>query len=420
MGWLIVNQKREKMEDMYAINNLWMLLCTMMVFVLHLGFAALEAGFTQAKNTINIFFKNILVPVIGILSFTYLGYSLMYPGEEFRGGWFGYSGWGYNGANEAHIYHKDFPFWALISFKAMFAATAATIVSGAVAERIKFGSFMVFSILFVSLCYPVVGMWLWGGGFLSTMDTPFYDFSGASIVHSVGGWGALAGSITLGPRIGRYVGGKLQLISGHSMPLTTIGIFLLWFGWFGFNAGSVFSAEPKLVSLVVLNTAIAASTGALSSWAFTWLFHKKHHLPSFISGILGALVSTTASANIIMPHQAGIIGFIAGFLVIVFSKVFKKVKVDDPVEAIPAHLVCGIWGTLAVGIFSEKAGLDQLFSQMTGILVIGAFSFGFSLLVFYLIKITIGLRVSKEAEIGGLDRDEHGMDAYNGKQHPVG
>ncbi|MFN6943629.1 MAG: ammonium transporter [Cytophagaceae bacterium] len=398
------------MENFYTINNLWMLLCTMMVFVMHLGFASLEAGLTQSKNTINILFKNILVPVVGILSFTYIGYSLMYPGEEYRGQWFGYSGWGHAGVDEAHQYEKLFPFWALIAFKAMFAATAATIVSGAVAERIHFRSFMVFSILFVTFCYPIVGMWHWGGGFLSAMETPFYDFSGASIVHAVGGWGALAGSLMLGPRIGRFTNG--HEIVGHSMPLATIGIFLLWFGWFGFSAGSVFSAEPYTVSLVVLNTAVAASAGAASSWLFTWFFVKTHNLPTFISGILGALVSSTASADITLPHQAMIIGAVSGFLVVAFNKIFKHFKIDDPVEAIPAHLVCGIWGTIAVGIFTEIAGWRQLVSQFVGVGVIGVFSFSFSLLVFFLIKKTIGLRVRKEVEISGLDRDEHGMDAY--------
>ncbi|WMJ73936.1 ammonium transporter [Cytophagaceae bacterium ABcell3] len=400
------------MENFYTINNLWMLVCTMMIFVMHLGFAALEAGFTQSKNTINILFKNLLVPVVGIMSFTYVGYNLMYPGEEFSGQWFGYSGWGHEGVNEEHIYDRKFPFWALISFKAMFAATAATIVSGSVAERIHFRSFMIFSILFVTFCYPVVGMWLWGGGYLSTMETPFYDFSGASIVHSVGGWGALAGTIMLGPRICKFENGKSNQIEGHSMALATTGIFLLWFGWFGFNAGSVFSAEPLDVSLVVLNTAIGGSAGAAGSWLFTWIFIKTHYLPAFISGILGALVSTTAGANLFLPHEAGITGFVSGFLVVFTIQFFNKVKIDDPVSAIPSHLVCGIWGTLAVGLMGDLAGWNQFLSQLFAILVIGAFSFTFSMVFFYLLKVTIGLRVSEKVEIEGLDIEEHGMKAY--------
>lgn len=390
-----------------------MLLCTMMIFIMHLGFATLESGLTQSKNTINILFKNTLVPVVGILSFSYIGYNIMYPGEEFRGGWIGFSGWGMEDADAFHDEERFFPFWALISFKAMFAATAATIVSGSVAERIHFRSFMIFSILFVTFCYPVAGMWLWGGGFLSTMSIPFYDFSGGSIVHSLGGWGALAGTLVLGPRLGRYANGKVNPIKGHSMALATTGIFLLWFGWFGFNAGSVFSADPVSVSLVVLNTAICGAAGSVGSWLSTWLFVKKHDLPIFIAGILGALVSSTASANLINPEEAGIIGFVAGMLVALFIHIFDWLKIDDPVKAIPSHLICGIWGTLAVGIFGKLSGTAQLLSQVKGIMMIAAFSFGFSLLVFYLLKITIGLRVREEVERNGLDREEHGMDAYD-------
>ncbi len=392
-----------------------MLVCTMMVFIMHMGFACLEAGLTQSKNTINILFKNIIVPVIGIISFTYIGYNLMYPGDEYAGRWIGFSGWGHEGADEAHLYEIKFPFWALISFKAMFASTAATIVSGAVAERIKFKSFIIYSILFVTFCYPVIGMWLWGGGFLSTLSTPFYDFSGASLVHSVGGWGALAGALILGPRLGRFQNGKNNFIRGHSMPLATMGIFLLWFGWFGFSAGSVFSADPQVVSLVVLNTIIAAASGAVGSWLSTMYFLKTHNLPAFISGILGALVSSTAAANLLLPHQAAIIGFVAGLLVVFFEVLLARLKIDDPVRAIPSHLVCGIWGTLAVGIIGEKAGLNQLFSQAIGIGIIALFSFSFSALVFYLLKKTIGIRVPAQVEKEGLDRHEHGMDAYNGR-----
>jgi ammonium transporter, Amt family len=405
------------MEDLYTINNLWMLLCTMMVFMMHLGFAALEAGTTRRKNTVNILFKNLLVPVVGFLSFTYIGFNFMYPGEQFQGAWFGFRGWEPLGSDTEHLYEDLFPFWALISFKAMFASTAATIVSGSVAERIQFRSFMLFSFFFITFCYPIVGMWLWGGGFLSTLATPFYDFSGATIVHSVGGWGALAGAILLGPRIGQYENGEGDIIQGHSMPLATLGIFLLWFGWFGFSSGSVFSAEPVMVSLVVLNTAMAGSAGALGAWLCGLYLSRKHNLPLFITGILGALVSSTAAADIIRPQQAGIIGFVAGLLVVLSIKFFDKLKVDDPVKAISAHLVCGIWGTLAVGLFGNLAGINQFISQCIGIAVIGAFSFSFSFLVFFILKKTIGIRVPAEVEKEGLDREEHGMEAYNYDKH---
>jgi ammonium transporter, Amt family len=403
------------MEKEYAIHNLWMILCTMMVFILHLGFATLEAGFTQRKNSINILFKNTIIPVIGILSFSYIGFNLMYPGEEHEGGFWGvrdidaYTG----GLETTHAYDRYFTFYAFIVFKAMFAATAATIVSGAVAERIKFISFIIFSVIFVSFCYPIIGMWVWGGGFLATLEVPFYDFSGASVVHSVGGWGALAGAILLGPRIGKYRNGKIHRIKGHNLALVTIGIFLLWFGWFGFNGGSVFSADPVSISLVILNTSICASAGAMGAWITTWLIAKKHDLGIFITGILGALVSSTAAADLITPNEAGIIGMMAGVLVILTTYGLDKIKIDDPVRAVPAHLVCGIWGTLTVALFGKLAGINQLLTQLTGILIIGFFSFGSSLLIFFVIKKTIGLRVSRKVELEGLDPDEHGLEAYN-------
>ncbi len=405
------------MEELYPIHNLWMLLCSMMVFILHLGFASLEAGFTQAKNAVNILFKNTIVPVIGIISFTYIGYNLMYPGDEYQGSWFGFRGWGIirepNGS--LHDYDAYFPFWALLVFKAMFAATAATIVSGSVAERIKFNSFIIFSAIYVTICYPIVGMWVWGGGFLSHMEVPFYDFSGASVVHSVGGWAALAGTILLGPRLGRFKKDEYNYISGHSMPLATIGIFLLWFGWFGFNGGSVFSAEPFAVSRVVLNTAVAGSAGAIGSWACTWIIVRKHDYSMFITGILGALVSSTASADLVDPTRAGTIGVIAGVLVVLSIRFFDKLKIDDPVRAVSAHLTCGIWGTLAVGIYGKHAGLDQLLSQLMGVGIIGVFSFGTAFLLFFILKKTIGIRVRKEVEEEGLDLEEHGQHAYYGR-----
>jgi ammonium transporter, Amt family len=405
------------MEGTHSIHNLWMLLCTMVLFVMHLGFAMLEAGTTQAKNTVNILFKNLVTPVIGILSFAYIGYNLMYPGEQFAGEWFGFRGWGIvqRDSDIQHDHDLPFPFWALLMFKAMFAATAATIVSGSVAERIKFSSFMLFSAIYVSICYPIVGMWVWGGGHLSTMDVPFHDFSGASVVHCVGGWAALAGTLVLGPRLGRFGEDQSRFIIGHSMPLATIGIFLLWFGWFGFNGGSVFSAEPMMVSKVLLNTALAGSAGAMGALICGWIWVRKHDHPMFIAGILGALVSTTAAADLITPTSAGIIGFIGGVLAILSIRLIDVLMVDDPVRAISAHLTCGLWGTLAVGLFGEKAGGDQLVSQLIGMGTIGAYSFGTAFLIFFALKKITGIRVPKEVEEEGLDMEEHGQHAYNGR-----
>jgi Amt family ammonium transporter len=404
--------------ELFTTNNLWMMIAAALVFIMHLGFASLEAGLTQSKNTVNILFKNTLIPCIGILTYALCGFNLMYPGFDYdagANGWFGFAGFGIttDAAGLTSAYNVGYTYWTDFLFQAMFAATAATIVSGAVAERVKLSSFLVFSTIFVAVAYPIAGSWKWGNGWLNNLETPFYDFAGSTLVHSVGGWGALAGAIVLGPRLGKYLpGGKVKPILGHSMPLATIGVFLLWLGWFGFNGGSVLSADPGAVSLTLVTTAIAASAGAVGAMLASWIILRKPDLSMVLNGILAGLVGITAGADQMDAFTATLIGLIAGVLVVLSVLFFDKIKIDDPVGAISVHLVCGIWGTLAVGIFGAKAGAAQLTSQAIGIVAYGVFTFIFAFVLFYIIKLVMGLRVSEEEEVGGLDLGEHGQEAY--------
>tara|TARA_R110002111_G_scaffold28010_1_gene60167 strand:+ start:9241 stop:10473 length:1233 start_codon:yes stop_codon:yes gene_type:complete len=401
-------------QELFTINNLWIMVATILVFIMHLGFAALEAGLTRAKNTINILFKNTIIPAIGLLTYAFVGFNLMYPGEIFAGSVFGFGGLGLSlpeGWNTS-AYSEGYTFYTDFIFQAMFAATAATIVSGAVAERIKLGPFIFFSILYVGVCYPIVGMWKWGGGFLDTLSVPFYDFAGSTIVHSVGGWGAVIGAYLLGSRIGKYKDGKTNAIPGHNIPLAVFGVFLLWFGRFGFNGGSVLSADPGTVSLVFVTTALAGAAGAFGALLASYLKFKAYDITMVLNGVLAGLVSITAGADLMSPTDSVIIGFIGGILVVFGVVLFDKIKIDDPVGAISVHLICGIWGTLAVGIFGDLAGISQVMSQLIGIVAIGAFCVAFSFIIFYVLKKTVGIRVDEQEETEGLDINEHGMRAY--------
>lgn len=401
-------------QELFTINNLWMMVATILVFIMHLGFATLEAGLTRAKNTVNILFKNTLIPAIGLLTYAFIGFNLMYPGEMFEGAFIGLAGigislpegWDSFGYNEGYTFFTDF------IFQAMFAATAATIVSGAVAERVKLGPFIIFSILYVGICYPIVGMWKWGGGFLDTLSVPFYDFAGSTIVHSVGGWGALVGAFLLGPRIGKYTEKGMKPIPGHNIPMATIGVFLLWFGWFGFNGGSVLTADPGEVSKVFVTTAIAGAAGAFGALFASYFKFKTYDITMVLNGILAGLVGITAGADLMGVGEAAIIGFIGGAIVVFSVVFFDKIKIDDPVGAISVHLVGGIWGTLAVGLFGDLAGWGQVKSQLLGIAVVGIFCFLTSWLIFFSFKRTVGIRVSAEEEVEGLDINEHSMQAY--------
>ncbi len=404
-------------EAMFTANNLWIMIATFLVFIMHLGFATLESGLVRAKNTVNILYKNTIVPILGLLTYAAWGFNLMYPGEAAAGGFIGFGGLGISmpegAAGLIEYADGNYAYWTDFLFQAMFAATAATIVSGAVAERIKLEAYFLFSFFLVAFIYPIVGSWKWGGGWLNTLDTPFYDFAGSTLVHSVGGWAALAGAMVLGPRLGKYVDGKIFPIPGHSMPLAAIGVFLLWLGWFGFNGGSVLSADPGTVSLVLVTTAMSAAAGGLSASLTSFFMTKTHDLSMILNGILGGLVGITAGADQMGIMDAIIIGLISGTLIVVSVVFFDKIKVDDPVGATSVHLVCGIFGTLAVGMFGELASAPQLVSQMIGIASTAAFVFPVSYLLFYLIDKTIGLRISSKAEVEGLDLAEHGMKAYS-------
>ncbi len=395
----------------FTANNLWMMLCTGLVFIMHLGFATLESGLTQQKNTVNILFKNTFIVCFGVISYAYIGFNLMYPGDF--NGFLGFAGFGL-GTDDAGVtqaYNVGYTYWTDFLFQAMFAATAATIVSGAMAERVKLGSFMIFTVLYVSLIYPWVGSWKWGGGWLDAMG--FYDFAGSTLVHSVGGWAALIGAILLGARRGKYVGDRIRALPGHNMPLATIGVFLLWLGWFGFNGGSVLSADPAATSLTLMTTCIAAAAGGLGAMYTSWIFSRKPDLSMGLNGILAGLVGITAGADLMGLHSAFFIGLIAGVIVYFSVVFFDRVRVDDPVGAVSVHLVCGIWGTLAVGIFGAKAGVGQFITQVVGVVAYGVVCVVASLVFFGIIKSVIGLRVSEEEEVEGLDQGEHGMPAYS-------
>ena len=390
------------------------MVATILVFIMHLGFASLEAGLTRAKNTVNILFKNTIIPAIGLLTYAFVGFNLMYPGAAFEGSFFGFAGFGLSLPEgwDTSNYNEGYTFYTDFIFQAMFAATAATIVSGAVAERIKLGPFIFFSILYVAICYPIVGMWKWGGGFLNTLDIPFYDFAGSTIVHSVGGWGALVGAYLLGPRFGKYTEKGMNAIPGHNLPLATLGVFLLWFGWFGFNGGSVLSADPGLVSKVFVTTSLAAAAGAFGALIVSYIKFKNYDITMVLNGILAGLVGITAGADVMGLLDSVIIGFIGGGLIVFAVVFFDKIKVDDPVGAISVHLVGGIWGTLAVGLFGDLAGMGQVISQLIGIAAVGVFCVLFAGVIFYTLKKTVGIKVDEREEIEGLDINEHGMRAY--------
>jgi Amt family ammonium transporter len=400
-------------KELFTTNNLWMMISASLVFIMHLGFATLEAGLTRSKNTVNILFKNLMIVPIGILTYYFVGFNLMYPGDF--NGFFGFAGFGIDpGANGMTVDYANggYTYWTDFVFQAMFAATCATIVSGAVAERIKEGSFILFSIFYVALAYPIMGSWKWGGGFLNRMETPFYDFAGSTLVHSVGGWAALVGIILLGPRIGKYIKDKNIPIPGHSMPLAMIGVMLLWLGWYGFNGGSVLSADPELVSLVFVTTTLAASAGIIAATITSFSMFKTYDLSMALNGALAGLVSITAGADVMSPLDAIMVGAIGGILVVLAIVMFDKLKLDDPVGATSVHLVCGVWGTLAVGLFGKLSGVAQIVSQLKGIGTYAVASILFSGIIFFILKKTMGLRITKEEELEGMDAAVHNMEAY--------
>ena len=406
--------------ELLTTNNVWMMLCAALVFFMHLGFSFLEIGLTRQKNTINILFKNFFIITMGLISYCFIGFNLMYPGDfniiGAFGGVLGFAGAGLDAVAAADLsYSEGYTYWTDFLFQGMFAATAGTIISGAVAERIKINSFMLIVLLYVTIVYPIVGSWQWGSGFLSsfTDEVGFYDFAGSTLVHSVGGWGALVIIYLLGARKGKFdSNGKALAIPGSNIPLSAAGVLILWLGWFGFNGGSVLSADPANTSLVLVTTCLAAAAGGLGAALFSGFLYKNLDLTMFMNGVLGGLVGITAGADQMGPTEAIIIGAIGGMIVVLGVALLDKCKLDDPVGAIPVHLFAGIWGTLAVGIFGASASFDQFMVQLASVGIVGAFCVICTVIIALAVKAIMGLRVSDEEETQGLDIAEHGTGAY--------
>jgi len=395
----------------FVAHNAWMLICTALVFVMHLGFATLESGLSRSKNTVNILFKNVFIVCVGLVTYYVVGFNLMYPGDF--SGYFGFGGFPPDpGATGQTIAYRQgtYTYWADFLFQGMFAATCCTIVSGAVAERIRLKSFLVFATLFVAFVYPVAGSWNWGGGFIS--KTGFHDFAGSALVHTVGGTAALVGAWMLGPRLGKYGRGGMSPIPGSNMPSATIGVMLLWLGWFGFNGGSVRSADPAAISFTLAATCLSAASGGIGALLAYNFVSRKPDLSMLLNGILAGLVGITGGADTIPVGYSILVGLVGGGLVVFAVLFFDKIKVDDPVGAISVHLVGGIWGTMAVGLFSANPK-HSLGAQLMGSAVYLVFSLIASLALFSLVKTTMGLRVSAEDEIDGLDSAQHDMHAYD-------
>jgi Amt family ammonium transporter len=406
--------------ELLTTNNVWMMLCTALVFFMHLGFSFLEIGLTRQKNTINILFKNFFIITMGLIVYCLVGFNLMYPGDfniiDAFGGILGFAGPGLDAAAAADLsYSEGYTYWTDFLFQGMFAATAGTIISGAVAGRIKINAFMLIVFLYVLIVYPIVGSWQWGGGFLSTFtdEVGFYDFAGSTLVHSVGGWGGLVIIYLLGARKGKFdSSGKAVAIPGSNIPLSAAGVLILWLGWFGFNGGSVLSADPANTSLVLVTTFLAAAAGGLGASFLSTLMYKNLDITMFMNGVLGGLVGITAGADQMGPTSAIIIGAIGGAVVVLGVALLDKCKLDDPVGAIPVHLFAGIWGTLAVGLFGASAGFDQFMVQLASVGIVGVFCVIGAAIIALIVKSIMGLRVSDEEEEIGLDISEHGTKAY--------
>jgi Amt family ammonium transporter len=421
-------------EAKVMADTIWTLVTAMLVFFMNLGFAMVESGFCRSKNTVNILSKNFIVFAVSSVAFWFIGWGLMFgDGTGFMGthGLFAIGGAdnspltgdGYKGVYSA-ISWATIPLLAKFFFQLVFAGTAATIVSGAVAERIKYISFIVFSFVLVAIIYPIVGHWIWGGGWLASLG--MWDFAGSTVVHSVGGWAALAGVILLGPRIGKYKEGRVNAIPGHNMSSATLGAIVLWLGWFGFNPGSTMGAAVNDISRIVVTTNSAAAAGLLAATAVAWLVLGKPDLGMSINGVLAGLVAITAPCAFVSVGSSLIIGAIAGVIVVFAVLGFDKIRIDDPVGALAVHLACGIFGTLSIGLFAQDSimpgttgsglffggGMKLLIAQATGVVAVGVFTFGVSLVAWAIVKAIMGMRVSEVEELEGLDIGEHGISAY--------
>jgi ammonium transporter, Amt family len=410
-----------------VLDNIFVFVCGILVFFMQAGFALVEAGLTRAKNVSNIMMKNLMDGMAGVLAFALVGYGIGFGGDELLGGWFGF-GFGIPGIEDAGAAQAlNLSPATFFFFQAAFAAAAATIVSGTMAERTKFKSYFVYSLVITAFIYPVVLRWTWGGGWLSQLDIPFSDFAGSTIVHATGGWAALAGAIVLGPRIGKYgADGKPRAIPGHNVPFVILGAMILFIGWFGFNPGSELAAD-NLVPQLAVKTLLAACAGAVVAMLVNWLRDGKPDVTMAANGMLAGLVSVTAPVGAIETWAAIVIGAVGGVLVVFAVAFFDNRRIDDPVGAVSVHAVCGTWGTLSIALFAryddaflgrEDAGLfygggiDQLSTQALFVGVHFVFVFGCAFLLFHAIKATIGLRVTEEEELAGLDVEEHGHMGY--------
>jgi Amt family ammonium transporter len=413
-------------EEEYTLENaldmVWLFLGAALVFIMQAGFAMVETGLTRAKTATNIVMKNLMDFCFGAIVYWAIGWGLMY-GADALGGLVGSSDFFKNPMGEPNFYRDWF-------FQVVFAATAATIVSGAMAERTQFKSYLVYTCFISALIYPISGHWIWGGGWLSNLG--FHDFAGSTVVHSVGGWAALMGAAVLGPRQGKYVKGadgsiSVRAFPGHNIPLAMLGVFLLWFGWYGFNGASTLSGSSPDIARVCVTTTLAASAGTIGALFTSWIWFKKPDASMSMNGALAGLVAITAPCGVVSPAASIVIGLIGGILVVLAVEFIDKVlKIDDPVGASSVHLVCGIWGTLAVGIWGNVegtavgvlhgGGFGQLGVQALGVITVGAWAAITSLILFFLIKVIIGLRVSPKEELVGLDITEHKSEAYAGFQ----
>ena len=428
-------------QNKVAIDTVWVLITAFLVFFMNLGFAMVESGLCRAKNTVNILAKNYIVFAVSSVAFLVAGFGIMFGDGN---GFIGMSGlWFASGLDNSPLtgdaYHGVYsalnwtgvPLWAKFFFQLVFAGTAATIVSGAVAERIKFGAFFLFSFFMVGLIYPVAGHWIWGGGWLAKLG--MLDFAGSTVVHSIGGWAAFTGAMLLGPRLGKYRDGKQIPIPGHSLALATLGVFVLWFGWFGFNPGSTMAADWASIAHIAVTTNMAAATASISALLMMWIIAGKPDLSMTLNGGLAGLVAITAPCAFVSVGSSFVIGVIAGVLVVGSVLFFDRIKIDDPVGAVSVHMINGIWGTLALGLLANPAvcpaasvakpglllggGMAQLGPQIIGVAAVGAFVFTLSMVVWLILKATTGLRVSPQEEVEGLDIGEHGNVAYPDFHH---
>ena len=395
-------------ELYYALDNSMLFLCAVLVLFMQSGFAMVESGFNSSKNTINILFKNLMDVCAGVLIYYAVGYGLMYPGDA-GNGYFGFAQFGIGEAGDPGpgVLHPQVDFL----FQVAFAATAATIVSGAVAGRLKFSSYLIYSVILTGIIYPISGYWKGGGGWLDAMG--FYDFAGSIVVHAVGGFAGLAGAIVLGPRIGRFKDGKSVPIPGHNIAQATLGVFILWVGWYGFNPGSQLAFagtdNTNAVMLIATNTTLAAAAGGVAAMILGWIMYSKPDISMALNGVLAGLVGITANCDSVSNIEAIVIGVVAGLLVVFGILALEKLKIDDPVGAFPVHGLCGIWGGVATGIFGDY----NIVTQVIGSVVIPAYAFITMFILFTFLKVIGQLRVSEEDELKGLDLSEHGMQAYH-------